>query len=911
VELLFRLLALLFAARLAAEVAERLKLPAVLLEISAGALLGPSVLGVVGHDEPLHFLGELGAIFLLLEVGIHMDLADLRRVGRAAMLVAAVGIVAPIAAGFGAMRALGIDGTTAMFLGAGITATSVGITARVFADMRALATTEAQTVLGAAVADDVLGLLILTIVTRLASGGSVTATSVLGVAAVGIGFVAVATAVGTWLAPLLFDRYVGRARTEGTLIGAAIAFTVAFAGLAQAARLAPIVGAFVAGVALGRIKEQEDLRRRLAPVTHLFVPVFFLLIGAEARVGAIGDARAFILIGVLGVVAVLGKVIAGVVADNGDRLLIGIGMIPRGEVGVVFATLGLASGALRAREHAVLLVVVLLTTVIAPPALRRRIEYGRRTALERAAEAEPEDGWLVSTSEVELRAEPPLGLAAKIGLQAALLCAERRPGQKLLEWLSRAQVEPPRWDEELRGLFLTLLRSGNPRSWRFLDVTGLLPALWPEVEAEMRRRKQDPFDLDPAGALRWAEVEAVLELSHRQDDRAFVLWANIDQKAVLVAALARSAFRGDVAAGTGAAERFAQKLGLTERQIDLVRFLVTERGLLPAAASRLSLGNEETVLELAAHAGDRERAAALYFLAAATITDPTHREALDELYGLVIAALAHPELVGSEAADLAEARKREAIKSLPRIPDPIVRRLLDAAPRRYLLVHPPHVIARHVRMLEPPTAKGEVRIHAEPDLEHGEWTVDIVTMDRPGALAAITRAFSTCDVPILEAWISTWTNGVIVDVFRAAAARDVDWDAVRLAAAAALQGVGPNGSQAPIDGRIDLDNAASPWHTIVEIGAHDRTGLLYKVADAFTKAGIQIHHATVQTASDVAVDTFLVTDRDGHKLNAARERDLRLAFAGKLRRRWAPSRLLKRPRGAPGVSPGDKAASKS
>lgn len=763
--MLFRLLALLVAARIAAEVAERLKLPAVLLEISAGALLGPSLLGFVGHDESLHFLGELGAILLLLEVGIHMDLADLRRVGRAAMLVAAVGIVVPMAAGFGSMRAIGIDATTALFLGAGITATSVGITARVFADMRALATTEAQTVLGAAVADDVLGLLILTVVTRISAGGSISIASVVSIAVVGIGFVVVATALGAWLAPLVFDRFVARAKTEGTLIGAAIGFTLAFAGLAQAARLAPIVGAFVAGVALGRIKEQEDLRRRLAPVTHVFVPVFFLLIGAEARVGAVGDGRAILLIVVLGVVAVVGKVLAGVVADRGDKLAIGIGMIPRGEVGVVFATLGLASGTLEAREHAVLLIVVLVTTVLAPPWLRHRIERSRRRALEKATDAEPSGGWIVVTrSEVDLRSEPPIGLAPRIGLHAALLCADRRPGPRLLEWLGRSEAAPEQWDDELRTLFLTLLRAGNPRSWRLLEVTGLLPTLWPELEAEMRRRKNDPFDLDPAGALRWADVEAVVELSRREDDPAADRWSLIDQDAVLVAALARSAFRGDEA--PDAAQLFALKLGLSSEESNLVRFLVAERGLLPAAAARLSLGDEESVLELATHLRTPANADALYFLAAATIEDATHREALDELCGLVSSALEHPELVGAEAADLAETRKREAIRALPRIPDPIVRKLLDSAPRRYHLAHPPEVIARHVRMLEPPPARGEVRIHAEPDLEQGEWTVDVVTMDRPGALAAVSRALAAYDIPILEAWIATWANGAAVDVFR-------------------------------------------------------------------------------------------------------------------------------------------------
>ncbi len=895
--LLFRLLALLVAARLAAEVASRLRMPAVLVEIGAGVLLGPSLLGVVGHQESLRFLGELGAIFLLLEVGLHMDLADLRRVGRAALLVACVGVALPFAAGTIGMQTIGIDTKVAVFLGAAITATSVGITARVFAEMRSLASVEAQTVLGAAVADDVIGLLILTVVARVSQTGSVQPATIAVIGLTGIAFVAVATAVGSWLAPLLFDRLIPRARTDGALIGGAIAFTLAFAGLAGAARLAPIVGAFVAGLALGRIEEQEELKRRIEPVVHLFVPVFFLLIGAEARASALTEPGALRIVVVLGVIAVIGKVAAGFVVRRGfgDRMLIGIGMIPRGEVGVVFATLGLQSGALKAREHAALLAVVLGTTVLAPPWLRKKIERGRRHALEHAAEAEPADGWLaVSPDEVELRADPPFGLAPRIGLEAALLCSERRPGSRLLSWLDKAPPEPPRWDDDLRRLFLTLLRTSNPRSWRFLDVTGLLPLLWPEIETELRKRKQDSFELDPAGALRWADVDDVIEFSQREGDAAAALWSSIDQDAVLVAALALSAMRGHGAVALG--WRLTEKLALGAEQAELVAFLITERDLLPAAASRLSMGTEETVLELAAHVGTRPRAEALYFQAAAGIRDATHREALDELYGLLTSALEHPELVGAEATDLAEARKREAIKALPRIPDPVVRKLLDAAPRRYLLVHPPEVIARHGRMLEPPPAKGEVKIHAEPHLERGEWTVDIVTMDRPGALAAITRAFAACDVPILEAWISTWANGAIVDVFRTSAPRDVDWDGVRDAAAMALAGANTNGGPQPIEGRLDIDNVASPWHTIVEIRTEDRTGLLYKVAEAFARAGVQIHHATVRTSRGVAVDSFLVTDREGHKLGPAKERDLRLAFEGKLRGRWTPRRLLKRNR---------------
>jgi Kef-type K+ transport system membrane component KefB/glycine cleavage system regulatory protein len=895
--ILFRLVALLVAAQLALLVASRLRVPAVLAEITAGVLLGPSLLGIVGNDLSLKFLGELGAIFLLMEVGLHMDLADLFRVGRAAMQVAVVGVVVPLVAGLFAMRAIGISGPVALFLAAGITATSVGITARVFADMRALATVEAQTVLGAAVADDVIGLLILTVVTRLSLNGHVEVSSVIAITVTGVAFVIAATGVGSWLAPFVFDRFISRARTEGTLIGAAVAFTIALAGLAAAARLAPIVGAFVAGVALGRIEQREDLRRRLAPVVHLFVPVFFLLIGAEARVNALAQPGALLIVGVLGVIAVGGKVVAGLAVPrrSANRLVIGVGMIPRGEVGLVFATLGLSSGVLKAREHAALLLVVLATTIVAPPWLRRRIERGRRAAAAHAAANEPDDGWLgADADEVELRAEPPLGLAARIGLDAALLCAHRRPGPKLLEWLSNAPDEPPTWDADLRRRFLSLLRDGNPRSWRLLDVTGLLAVLIPEIDAAMRRRKLDPFDLDPSGALRWDSVEAVNELVRRPDDPTAALWANVDQDAVLVAALGRSAFHGTDA--PAAARRLAATLGLDEVETATVEFLTAERALLPAAASRLAMGTEESVLELAAHIGNRANADALYLLAAAETDDPTQREALDELHALISAALAHPELVGAEAADLVETRKRAAIAALPRIPDPVARRLVDAAPRRYLLVHSPDTIARHGHMLEPWPSRNEVRLFAEPsDLESSEWWVHLVAIDRPGALAAITRAFSSCGIPITEAWISTWSNGALVDVFRAAAPRDTDWSTVRDAAAAMLAAGERNGGPTPIAGRLDFDNVASPWHTIVEVRAEDRAGLLHRVAEAFARAGVQIHHATVRTIDGVAVDTFLVTDRHGHKLDEQGERALRAAFAGKPSGRWTPRRLLKKP----------------
>ena len=194
--MILELLVLLVAARLAAEVAERLALPAVATEIAVGILLGPSVLGVVGHDEPLVFLGELGVIVLLLQVGLELDLGELTAVGRPAIKVALIGVALPFAGGAVVGGLSGLELTVAVFVGAALTATSVGITARVFGDLRRLGTVEARTVLGAAVADDVLGLLILTVVAKTATSGTISMLSLLGIAAAAIGFVVVAALVG-------------------------------------------------------------------------------------------------------------------------------------------------------------------------------------------------------------------------------------------------------------------------------------------------------------------------------------------------------------------------------------------------------------------------------------------------------------------------------------------------------------------------------------------------------------------------------------------------------------------------------------------------------------------------------------------------------------------------------------------
>ena len=262
-KILLDILIVLLAAKVAAELADRVNVPAVVGEIAAGVIIGPSVLGWVHSSQSLQTLAQLGVILLLLEVGLEMDLAELGSVGKAAILVAFAGVAVPMVTGAGAGLMLGMSGKEALFVGAALTATSVGITARVFGDLRALATVEAKTVLGAAVADDILGLVILTVVTRIVTEGSVSILGVLWIVVLAVGFVVLTTLIGVRIVPQAFAFVRRYSRSPGTLVAIALAFTLAVSELAHAAQLAPIVGAFVAGIALARSPVAGRVRSEL------------------------------------------------------------------------------------------------------------------------------------------------------------------------------------------------------------------------------------------------------------------------------------------------------------------------------------------------------------------------------------------------------------------------------------------------------------------------------------------------------------------------------------------------------------------------------------------------------------------------------------------------------------------------
>jgi Kef-type K+ transport system membrane component KefB len=381
------LAALLAAAKLLGEAAERVGQPAVLGELLAGVLLGTSALGVVpsagGEAEVIHVLAELGVLLLLFEIGLETDLREMFRVGPAALAVALVGIALPFAFGYLYWRYLPHAGSgggeltaAAVFVGATLTATSVGITARVLSDLGQMRTAEARIIIGAAVIDDVLGLVILSVVSGVAAGTSLTLLGVGRTLAVAIGFLVVAVIVGRYLAPKLFDVIV-RMRVRYVLVVASIAFALGLAALAGLAGSALIIGAFAAGLILSGTNQFDTIEHEVRPVASIFAPIFFVSVGSSVNLALLDPstpgARATLLMaGVLTLLAVIGKVAAGWAApwSRFRHLVVGVGMVPRGEVGLIFADIGRRAGVLGEEVFGAILLMVMVTTFIAPPALK-------------------------------------------------------------------------------------------------------------------------------------------------------------------------------------------------------------------------------------------------------------------------------------------------------------------------------------------------------------------------------------------------------------------------------------------------------------------------------------------------------------------------------------------------------------
>ena len=408
----------LIAARLGGLI-ERLGQPGVLGELLAGIVLGNlALIGFDGlnrlkTDAMVSFIAHLGVVILLLQVGLESNLKEMAAVGARAFAVAALGVAVPFGLGawvIGPWLLPGMSFNTWLFLGAALSATSVGITGRVFCDMNQLSSVEARVVLGAAVIDDVIGLIILAVLTALIKDGAVTGAGILWTVLEAVLFLAGAIAAGRGLGPQLSRLMAAVDAGAGMKFTLVICLGLSLAWLAQAIGLASIVGAFAAGLVLEpamlrNFSEPEvvrDMRQLLRdgtagvpaastapltarldhyaahhhrnlidPVGYLFVPVFFVYTGMQVDLASFADPKIVLAALAITVAAVAGKLASGLAAGSANKWLVGWGMVPRGEVGLIFAMVGRELGVVPDGVFSMIVIMVVLTTLVTPPVLQR------------------------------------------------------------------------------------------------------------------------------------------------------------------------------------------------------------------------------------------------------------------------------------------------------------------------------------------------------------------------------------------------------------------------------------------------------------------------------------------------------------------------------------------------------------
>lgn len=367
-QLLASLLIIYIASKIGGELALRLKQPAVLGELVAGLVVGVSGLHLIDPTQPiLLLLAQVGVTLLLFEIGLESDLRSLLKLGPQALAVALVGMFLPFALGYAVMKFIGAPDLLAVFVGSTATATSIGISAKVLSDLGYLQRPEGQIILGAAVIDDILGVIVLSVVAGIAKGGSLEWGEVARIVLSSLAFLVGAIVIGNWFMPF-FLKTVRWLRTRGDLLTASLVFAFSLAWIAEQVGSAAIIGAFAAGLVLADTDKRQDLEHQLRPVTDFFLPVFFITVGAGVNLALLKNQEALFLALALSATAVLGKLVCGWAAFGipADKWVIGAGMVPRGEVGLVFASVGLATGVLSGVTHTAVVIMVILTTFLGP-----------------------------------------------------------------------------------------------------------------------------------------------------------------------------------------------------------------------------------------------------------------------------------------------------------------------------------------------------------------------------------------------------------------------------------------------------------------------------------------------------------------------------------------------------------------
>lgn len=409
---LLALIIVLVAAKVGGEIAERVSQPAVLGELIAGVVIGNlglmfgyQGLEFIGQNETIIILAEIGVVLLLFEVGLESNVQEMLSVGASSLVVAVLGVIAPFFIGWGVSAWFQPDAQLLvhLFIGATLCATSVGITARVLADLGKIASREAKIILGAAVIDDVLGLVILAVVsgviTAANTGGQLAAMEIVFIIVKAAIFLVGAIIVGGWMSPRMF-RLASKLRIKGMLLTVALLFCFGLSYLANVIELAPIVGAFAAGLVLDDLHYKDFLDRGdhtveelIRPINIFLVPVFFVLMGIRVDLSTFAETGIIGFALVLSIGAIVGKMICalGVVERGLDRISVAVGMVPRGEVGLIFASIG-ASLVLHGRAviststFSAVVIMVIVTTLITPPVLKITLARGDRLKAEHGEE---------------------------------------------------------------------------------------------------------------------------------------------------------------------------------------------------------------------------------------------------------------------------------------------------------------------------------------------------------------------------------------------------------------------------------------------------------------------------------------------------------------------------------------------
>jgi Kef-type K+ transport system membrane component KefB len=372
-KVLLALFIALLAAKLAAELFERIRQPAVVGEIIAGIVIGPSVLGLIQPTEVLDALAEIGVIFLLFTIGLETRPSDIFKVGRTATMVAILGVLAPFVAGWGLLSLWpGHSWIEATFLGAAMVATSVGITARVLSGMGLISAEASRVILAAAVIDDVIGLLVLALVSSLATG-HVNFLSIALIAVLAIAFTSVVIAFGSRVVNRV-KRPVDSLKIDHSLLMFALVLCFGLAAVANLIGIAGIVGAFLAGVALSEATDGTRLHQQSQALTEFTTPFFLVAIGMKLNLAVFLSGHVIALSSAVIALAIISKFVGcglGAIRMGRVRAIqVGVGMIPRGEVGIVVAQIGLAMAAVSDVIYGVVLAMSVITTLAAPPFIK-------------------------------------------------------------------------------------------------------------------------------------------------------------------------------------------------------------------------------------------------------------------------------------------------------------------------------------------------------------------------------------------------------------------------------------------------------------------------------------------------------------------------------------------------------------